>query len=63
MKLTTKLTLGGKPTHLVDHDIVLDLSIGGRAALTIEGSATKGQALSLDTGYNGQLRRRVTGYV
>ena len=57
MKLSTNLTLGGKPAHLVDHDIVLDLSAGGRAALTIEGTATKGQTLTVDTGYNGELRR------
>ncbi|MEN9533419.1 MAG: hypothetical protein RIQ83_2643 [Pseudomonadota bacterium] len=63
MKLSTRLTLGGQPTHLVDHDIVLDLSAGGRAALTIEGSATKGQTLTVDTGYNGELRRWFTGYV
>lgn len=63
MKLSTNLTLGGKPTHLVDHDIVLDISAGGRASMTIEGTATKGQTLTLDTGYNGELRRWFTGYV
>lgn len=63
MKLSTNLTLGGKPAHLVDHDIVLDLSAGGRASLTIDGTATKGQTLTLDTGYNGELRRWFTGYV
>ncbi|MNG74354.1 hypothetical protein D3C79_328350 [compost metagenome] len=63
MKLSTRLTLGGQPTHLVDHDIVLDLSAGGRAALTIEGTATKGQTLTVDAGYNGNLRRWFTGYV
>ena len=63
MKLSTNLTLSGQPVHLVDHDIVLDLSAGGRASLTIEGTATKGQTLTLDTGYNGELRRWFTGYV
>ena len=63
MKLSTNLTLGGKPAHLVDHDVVLDISAGGRASLTIEGTATKGQTLTLDTGYNGELRRWFTGYV
>lgn len=63
MKLSTNLTLGGKQAHLVDHDIVLDLCAGGRASLTIAGTATKGQTLTLDTGYNGELRRWFTGYV
>lgn len=63
MKLSTNLTMSGQPVHLVDHDIVLDLSAGGRAALTIEGTATKGQTLTVDTGYNGELRRWFTGYV
>ena len=63
MKLSTTLTLGGQPIHLVDHDIVLDLCAGGRAALTIEGTATKGQTLTVDTGYNAGLRRWFTGYV
>ena len=43
MKLSTNLTLGGQPANLIDHDIVLDLCAGGRAALTIEGNAEKGQ--------------------
>ncbi|MGK4473096.1 hypothetical protein [Aeromonas molluscorum] len=63
MKLNTQLTLGGQPMHLVEHDIVLDLSAGGRAALTIEGAASKGQTLTLDTGYNNELRRWFSGYV
>lgn len=62
MKLSTNLTLGGKVIPLIDHDIVLDLCAGGRAALTIEGSAEKGQALTVDVGYNGELRRWFTGY-
>ncbi|MUG29996.1 hypothetical protein [Aeromonas salmonicida] len=63
MKLATRLTLAGQPVHLVDHDLVLDLNAGGRAALTIEGQAEKGQTLTVDTGYNNQLRRWFTGYV
>ncbi|WP_421164685.1 hypothetical protein [Aeromonas dhakensis] len=63
MKLATRLTLAGQPVHLVDHDMVLDLNAGGRAALTIEGQAEKGQTLTVDTGYNNQLRRWFTGYV
>ncbi|MGU5722743.1 hypothetical protein [Aeromonas media] len=63
MKLSTNLNLSGQPAHLIDHDIVLDLSAGGRAALTIEGPATKGQTLTVDTGYNSELRRWFTGYV
>ncbi|PKQ80086.1 hypothetical protein AOX56_12585 [Aeromonas sobria] len=62
MKLSTKLTLSGKPANLIDHDIVLDISAGGRAALTIEGRAEKGQTLTVDLGYNGELRRWFTGY-
>ncbi|HDN9022369.1 TPA: hypothetical protein P2I16_004484, partial [Aeromonas salmonicida] len=42
---------------------MLDLNAGGRAALTIEGHAEKGQTLTVDTGYNNQLRRWFTGYV
>ncbi|MGL5498305.1 MAG: hypothetical protein ACRDCQ_15270 [Aeromonas sobria] len=63
MKLSTNLTISGKSAHLIDHDMVLDLSAGGRASLTIEGSAEKGQTLTVDTGYNGELRRWFTGYV
>ncbi|MGY3944164.1 hypothetical protein [Aeromonas tecta] len=63
MKLSTSLTLAGQPVHLVDHDLVLDINAGGRAALTIEGTASKGQTFTLDTGYNGDLRRWFTGYV
>lgn len=63
MKLNTQLILAGQPRHLIDHDIVLDLSAGGRAALTVTGVADKGQTLTLDTGYNGALRRWFTGYV
>ena len=47
MKLTTSLTLAGQPVHLIDHDLVLDLNAGGRAALTIEGNAEKGQTLTV----------------
>lgn len=63
MKLSTTLTVAGQPVHLIDHDLVLDLNAGGRAALTIEGGANKGQTFTLDTGYNGELRRWFTGYV
>ncbi|KHE94364.1 hypothetical protein NX85_23510, partial [Aeromonas salmonicida subsp. salmonicida] len=63
MKLSTSLTLAGQPVHLVDHDLLLDINAGGRAALTIEGTASKGQTFTLDTGYNGDLRRWFTGYV
>ncbi|MBR7631527.1 hypothetical protein KAT72_21680 [Aeromonas popoffii] len=63
MKLSTSLTLAGQPVHLIDHDLVLDLNAGGRAALTIEGTASKGQLFTLDTGYNADLRRWFTGYV
>lgn len=63
MKLSTNLTLGGQPANLIDHDIVLDISAGGRAAITIEGAAKKGQTLTVDLGYNGELRRWFTGYV
>jgi hypothetical protein len=63
VKLSTRLTLAGQPIHLVDHDMVLDLNAGGRAALTIEGRAEKGQTLTVDTGYNNQLHRWFTGYV
>lgn len=56
MKLSTSLTIAGQPVHLIDHDLVLDLNAGGRAALTIEGSANKGQTFTLDTGYSGDLR-------
>lgn len=63
MKLSTSLTIAGQPVHLIDHDLVLDLNAGGRAALTIEGSANKGQTFTLDTGYSGDLRRWFTGYV
>ncbi|MFB2889304.1 hypothetical protein ACEUC2_07140 [Aeromonas veronii] len=63
MKLSTNLTLGGQPANLIEHDIVLDLCAGGRAALTIKGSAEKGQTLTVDLGYNGELRRWFTGYV
>ncbi|MEV3812559.1 hypothetical protein [Aeromonas allosaccharophila] len=63
MKLSTNLTLGGQPASLIDHDIVLDISAGGRAAITIEGAAKKGQTLTIDLGYNGELRRWFTGYV
>lgn len=63
MKLATVLTISGEPRHLVEHDMVLDLQAGGRAALTINGSAEKGQTMTVDLGYNGELRRWFTGYV
>lgn len=43
MKLSTNLTLGSQLAKLIDHDIVLDLCAGGRAALTIEGAPTRGK--------------------
>ena len=63
MKLSTSLTVAGQPVRLIDHDMVLDLSAGGRAALTIEGAASKGQTFTLDTGYNNDLQRWFTGYI
>ncbi|WP_323910013.1 hypothetical protein [Aeromonas veronii] len=63
MKLETNMTVGGEQRHLVDHDMVLDLSAGGRASMTIEGAASKGQVMTVEIGYNGQLRRWFTGYV
>ncbi|GAA0463104.1 hypothetical protein [Aeromonas salmonicida] len=57
------MAVSGQPVHLVDHDIVLDLSAGGRASLIIEGTAAKGKAVTVDFGYNNQLRRWFTGYV
>ncbi|MGL5176526.1 MAG: hypothetical protein ACRC8N_00240, partial [Aeromonas veronii] len=63
MKLATVLTISGEPRHLVEHDMVLELKAGGRAALTINGSAEKGQTMTVDLGYNGELRRWFTGYV
>lgn len=62
MKLSTRATASGQPVHLVDHDIVLDLSAGGRAALTIKGDVSKKQVITVDLGYNGDLRRYFTGY-
>ncbi|MNF58770.1 hypothetical protein D3C84_403380 [compost metagenome] len=63
MKLSTRAAVSGQPVHLVDHDIVLDLSAGGRAALTIKGEVSKKQVITVDLGYNGDLRRYFTGYV
>ncbi|WP_421184764.1 hypothetical protein [Aeromonas enteropelogenes] len=63
MKLTTALTLSGQPLPLSGHDIVLDLSAAGRAMLTVVGTACKGQVITVDLGYNGDLRRWFTGYV
>lgn len=62
MKLSTRAAASGQPIHLVDHDIVLDLSAGGRAALTIKGDVSKKQVITVDLGYNGDLRRYFTGY-
>ncbi len=63
MKLTTRLTLNGQPAHLVEHDIMLDLNAGGRAALTAQAQVQKGHPVTIDVGYNGELRRWFTGYV
>ncbi|MGY4028288.1 hypothetical protein ACW5WQ_20485, partial [Aeromonas rivuli] len=63
MKLTTRLTINGQPAHLVEHDIMLDLNVGGRAALTAQAQVKKGQPVTIDVGYNGDLRRWFTGYV
>ncbi|WP_429179925.1 hypothetical protein [Aeromonas salmonicida] len=63
MKLTTHLTINGQPAHLVEHDIMLDLNAGGRAALTAQAQAQKGHPITIDVGYNGELRRWFTGYV
>ena len=63
MKLTTRLTINDQPAHLVEHDIMLDLNAGGRAALTAQAEVQKGQPITIDVGYNGELRRWFTGYV
>uniref|UniRef100_UPI0034A0D57C hypothetical protein n=1 Tax=Aeromonas sp. R9-1 TaxID=3138478 RepID=UPI0034A0D57C len=63
MKLTTQAAISGQPVHLVSHDMVLDLSAGGRAALVIGGSAKPNQVVTVDLGYNGDLRRWFVGYV
>ncbi|ENC6433142.1 hypothetical protein ABKX88_001331 [Aeromonas veronii] len=63
MKLTTRLTINGQPAHLVEHDIMLDLNAGGRAALTAQAEVQKGQPITIDVGYNNELRRWFTGYV
>lgn len=63
MKLSTQAAVSGQPVHLVSHDIVLDLSAGGRAALTVKGAVSKKQVVTVDLGYNGDLRRWFTGYV
>ncbi|HDO1322758.1 TPA: hypothetical protein P2R03_004320 [Aeromonas veronii] len=63
MKLTTRLAINGQPAHLVEHDIMLDLNAGGRAALTTQAEVQKGQPITIDVGYNNELRRWFTGYV
>ena len=63
MKLTTQAAISGQPVHLVSHDMVLDLSAGGRAALVIEGDAKPNQVVTVDLGYNDAVRRWFVGYV
>ncbi|MGY3895454.1 hypothetical protein [Aeromonas enterica] len=63
MKLATRLTIADTPCALVEHDVALDLSAGGRAVLVIQGAAAKGDTFALDVGYNNDLRRWFTGYV
>ncbi|WP_429134280.1 hypothetical protein [Aeromonas hydrophila] len=63
MKLTTQAALSGQSVSLASHDLVLDLNAGGRAMLTVQGSADKGQTVTVDLGYNGDIRRWFTGYV
>ncbi|QTL95521.1 hypothetical protein [Aeromonas jandaei] len=63
MKLTTRANIGGQDVHIVNHDIMLDLNAGGRAIVTINGQAQKGQLLTLDVGYNNDMRRFFDGYV
>lgn len=48
MKLTTQAAISGQPVHLVSHDMVLDLSAGGRAALVIEGDAKPNQVVTVE---------------
>lgn len=63
MKLLKRLTIGSEVRELVDHQIILELSSGGRGIVTVKGSATKGQLISLDIGYNNQPVRWFTGYI
>lgn len=63
MKLQTVAAVSGEPMHLIDHDIVLDLSAGGRAALTLLGDVKRNQLVTVDMGYNDDLRRWFVGYV
>ncbi|RKJ84408.1 hypothetical protein D6R50_06505 [Aeromonas veronii] len=63
MKLMTRASIEGHAVQLVSHDIVLDLNAGGRAIVNVSGQVTKGQMITLDVGYNSELRRYFDGYV
>lgn len=63
MKLTKRLTIGTQQRELIAHNIVLELSAGGRGLVHISGSAQKGELIALDVGYNNQLVRYFTGYI
>lgn len=63
MKLQTVAAVSGEPMHLINHDMVLDLSAGGRAALTLQGEVKRHQLVTVDLGYNDDLRRWFVGYV
>ena len=63
MKLSKRLTIGTEQRELVAHNIVLELSAGGRGILHVTGEVQKGQLISLDVGYNNELVRYFTGYI
>lgn len=63
MKLTKRLTIGTEQRELVSHNIVLELSAGGRGLIHVNGTAKKGELVTLDIGYNNQPVRYFTGYI
>lgn len=63
MKLLKRLTIGTEQRELISHNIVLELSAGGRGIIHVKGEAQKGQLLALDIGYDNQPVRYFTGYI
>ncbi len=63
MKLSKRLTIGTEEHELISHQIVLELSSGGRGIIAVKGDVKKGQLMAIDIGYDSQLVRYFTGYI
>lgn len=63
MKITKTVYIDSEYRQLAANSIVLELTAGGRGALTVEGSVDIGAIITINMGIDGDIARWFSGYV